>query len=259
MPARRRPSTRKSALAALPFTLVELLVVIGIIAVLAALLMPVLTQAKETARRIICASNQRQLGIVCLMYTSDQDDHFPYGEKWDPGRDSNHAEDLAYMSESMYTYLYSSYAGKEAQIWSCPTLATAQPHPIQSSSTFGKTYHLGFLYMRAKPDTNRRYATRGYDYPSKVNQETTVPMFMDKIRYSFLYDSTVVAHPGVFKDEGIDPLFFKPRGANVTAADGSVQWHHMASLNNTAKDGILYRSYNLNSQITVYLPRTLGW
>lgn len=60
------------------FTLVELLVVIGIIAVLVGILIPVLSKARVAAGRTACASNLRQLGQGAMMYAIANKDHYPY-------------------------------------------------------------------------------------------------------------------------------------------------------------------------------------
>jgi prepilin-type N-terminal cleavage/methylation domain-containing protein len=60
------------------FTLIEVLVVIGVIAILAAILFPVFAAARGKARQIKCMSNLRQMGMALLMYVSDWDDTYPY-------------------------------------------------------------------------------------------------------------------------------------------------------------------------------------
>jgi len=59
------------------FSLVELLIVIAIIGVLAALLFPVFSRARESARGTTCLSNMKQIGIALALYQQDYDETFP--------------------------------------------------------------------------------------------------------------------------------------------------------------------------------------
>lgn len=108
------------------FTLIELLVVIAIIAILAAILFPVFASAKASAKRTVCLSNMKQIGLGLMMYTDEYDGMMP---------SSAHT---VYQQDQCWIALLNPYLGNTKELRICP----ADPKGARRVAAGGSSYIL---------------------------------------------------------------------------------------------------------------------
>lgn len=194
------------------FTLIDVIVAIGVIVVLISLMMPALTKATETAHRVVCSSNVRQVGIGMLMYADANQDFIPPTTFYDSER--NRAEQMLVLRLSGVSsapldfdpetggwdglgLLFHGEYLDNAACYFCPSHDGA--HPLSAyAESFGDSPAVvvgNYQYRGAGPDGQRRL--------SRIEPRRTA-LIADGMRLRSDYNHKV--------------------GSNVMRADLSVTW-----------------------------------
>ena len=142
----RHPSTSRNRHSTSGFTLVELLVVIGIIAVLIAILLPSLSKARRAAQAVACMSNLRQVGIGMMQYVNDNRGTLPVADVWV----STDGPDLwmrtwgsgwvSRLAELKYVPTTTEKNRTKADVFSCPTDQEGRPQDFTATMPYYSSY-----------------------------------------------------------------------------------------------------------------------
>lgn len=199
----------------LGFTLIELLVVIAIIAILAAILFPVFAQAKSSAKKIACLSNQRQLGVALLMYRDDNDGMvFFFGHDLDPSR-AQPVQAFGATRENRWWNQIQPYT-KNLAILASPSDAGQKPHPLENGVGSNPLVPRSYVANRAIEGLSES----AVDYPADIVHVT----IKDGVYDDSWFEPPKNLYPKSAGNPPVLALGLQNNGVNLTYFDGHAKW-----------------------------------
>ena len=264
------------------FTLIELLVVIAIIAILAAMLLPALAKAKQSAYKAQCVNNLRQWGIAITMYVGDNNDRFPNLASSNPNAAG--AMDFAWMPNSFNAWFYQPYLYKNNvkgdgrgnnSIMYCPTDEFHKA--VEQTSGVGyQTNLIGYNYLPGR-DAASGVNYNGYSYlsngrdvapwmtqrPKMGGSYRKAPMMVDRLQctgagaWSELVNGQVTSPTANHRGSGGVPI-----GGDFLSEDGSVSWLKFSGWNRfqdpLVTGGVIGIGGKGANHINYFVPASLG-
>ena len=186
------------------FTLIEILVVIAIISILAAILFPVFARARENARRSSCMNNEKQFAIASLQYTQDYDERLP------PSYNARTS------TADLWMNIIEPYV-KNKQIFFCPSASGL--NPSGSLTVSNVAYGWNYVFLTREACSPAAYTCGGVPLARIAKPSETI-LLTDTVGPGHDTSNHYIA--------GSASTALPPQshfdGANVAFVDGHVKW-----------------------------------